>query len=220
MRIKEIVMEVEYSLGPGDIKAFAAFDRRHKPGRTAANLPSWIIFWCLLVLLGLVLGVGVGVLDRLRGQFGFEPLFDSPGAFGLGIFVSIVVFLAFRIQGRLLTRKEVCDDPRNHWLMGPRQVQVGPEGVFATSAHHRTFSDWSIICLIGTTEEHLFLYIGTQQALIIPRRGFASPGDFEAFRTLAQRYHDQDPRAAREGPTGITTIPNVLPLENIQTEAR
>jgi hypothetical protein len=47
--------------------------------------------------------------------------------------------------------------------------------------------DWPLVRKVIVSPEHLFLAISRREAIVLPRRAFASAAEFEAVTALAQR---------------------------------
>jgi hypothetical protein len=220
-------MEVEYSLTLADFKAWATFHRRNKPKarrpapglhRTTQPKSHAKLWWWLFLVL--VAAATFLTLDSPSGALFHDVIgYGLAGVVGAIVgAIAILVLLAWAKVVNVRMQEELVEDARNRWLVGPRRLRITPEGVQASSEHHRAFVGWPIVWFIGATDEHIFLYIATNQAYIVPRHAFANLGEFEAFLAQAARYRDDYPPAAPERPTGITTIPTVLPVHDIQGE--
>ena len=49
---------------------------------------------------------------------------------------------------------------------------------------------WSAIDWISVTRDHLYFFLDTTQAFIVPRRAFESDERFQAFVAQARQWHD------------------------------
>jgi hypothetical protein len=222
-------MEVEYSVRPEDFKAFAEFHKRNKPkpqrsgnagrvgstpGELAGNL-LWVLILALLVIWLLV----QSPQPRRQGQPPEKPepsiLLQVP-ALLVGFAAGVVAFVLYSKSLHARARRQLFADDRNRWKVGPRRLRISPEGLSTIGDYHTSFCAWSIICSVGATRDHIFLYDGPATAHAVPRRAFAHEGDFEAFYDLLCRYRAEYPPPQMQRATGITTIPNVLPVSDIQ----
>jgi hypothetical protein len=176
-------MEVEYSLTLEDLRAFRRQHRRgrQKPPRKKL-VPDWVVWPVLFLLLFFIF---------LTSE---EPLawLTRPWVLLLAGFVAGVVSII--LLGVGVTRRAVrrfYDDPDNRWMFGSRRVSITPEGLHTTSAVSRGFYSWEGIIKVRETDDHAFLYISAEQAVVVPRRAFRNTDEFERFIDLVRRYRDE-----------------------------
>jgi hypothetical protein len=219
-------VEVEFSLTLDDYKAWTAFHKRNRP--TARPLGPGIhrtvqprrggklgwVFFVLIVSIWAVLFI-ISPSSTLHDVLGYA----FAGLIGAGVgALGMICLMAWARIVQIRSQNELVEDPRNRWLVGPRRLRISPEGIHVSGQYTRSFITWPTVWFIGATDDHIFLYIATTQAHIVPRQAFADRSDFEAFLTLAARYRDNYSPPAPERSTGITTIPSVLPIPDIESE--
>jgi hypothetical protein len=184
-------VEVEYSLTPEDFLALARFRRRRKT-QPAARWPGLVLAG-LLVLLYVLARAAPGVPAQ-----GFLP------GLGVGVFSALalsllVVVLALRLQKTLLK------DPRNQWLFATRRITLSQEGLSIISWFARFFYRWEVVSNIGVTPGHVFLFLTSTDAAVVPRRAFRDQQHCEEFVALARRY--------QQGAAPPTGVMDALPAE-------
>jgi hypothetical protein len=219
-------VEVEFSLTAEDYKAWVAFHKRNRPAsrkpapglhRTGQPRPRGKLGrWLFLVLVAVWAALFATSPSTTFHEFLGYGLAALVGAIVGGL--AILFLLAWARVVEIRSTNELVEDPRNRWLVGPRRLRISPEGIHVSGEYTRSFITWPTVWFIGATDEHIFLYIATTQAHIVPRQAFADRSDFEAFLTLAARYRDNYASPAPQRSTGITTIPTVLPIPDIESE--
>ena len=80
-----------------------------------------------------------------------------------------------------------------------RTVAVEPDGIRSTHGFGETFTRWPGVARAAVTDRHLLLFARSGTTVVVPRRAFASAGEFDAFAAavLARVEPDVDRR-----PTG------------------
>ena len=184
-------MEVEYSLTPEDLLAVGRFRRRQK-SQPAARWPAPVIAG-LLVLLFFV----ARAWPAVRAP-GFLP------GLGVGVFLPLVLFLLIVVLA-LGTRKALLKDPRNQWLFATRRITLSPEELSIASWFARFSYRWEAVSDIRVTPGHVFLFITSTDAAVVPRRAFRDQQHFKEFVALARRY--------REGAAAPAGVMDALPAE-------
>jgi hypothetical protein len=83
----------------------------------------------------------------------------------------------------------MASEGRNDGLFGHHRVEISPEHVTEFNPHGQTSSTWRAVEQVAATEDHAYIYINAMAALIVPRRAFASPAEFDEFVRTARNYH-------------------------------
>lgn len=98
----------------------------------------------------------------------FPPAYAST----LAAFIGLVVFLA--VFGAFGTRRaRDISDPRGTFLKGFR-ITLEDDGVHIEAENFRGVHRWPGILRLQETETHMFVYTDGAQAIIVPKRCFAS----------------------------------------------
>jgi hypothetical protein len=169
-------MEVEFSLTVDDLQAFL----RYHCGKGAQQRH----------LLGYVLGgfLGVLVLLAVVGGAPWPPWLTREVCWGL--FAGALAMLALlAFAGQRNTAQAIQryfeGNPR---LFARHRLALLPEGVRFVSPFAEALVRWPGVLRVAVTDEHLFLYTGTDDAHVVPRRVFADPRDFDAYVAQAESY--------------------------------
>jgi hypothetical protein len=146
---------------------------------------------------------------------GFAALGFLPGV-GLGALAALGVFLLLVVLV-LRSQKTLLKDPRNQWLFATRRISLSQEGLSIASWFARFFYRWEVVSDISLTPGHVFLFLTSTDAAVVPRRAFRDQHYFEEFVALARRYQqgaappagirDALPAEAPPRPTTITRAP-------------
>jgi hypothetical protein len=196
-------MEVEYRQTPEDLQAFEAFHRRHGPKMRGARKGlgcSWIIYialgvWAALFVTDPKEGPLAGLSHSLF-VFGIGAIAGGLGMLGLLAWIKVLAVAA---------TKKMPDDERMAWIFAPRRLVLTPEGIETTQEYRHGFVAWRLICFVGASDDHLFLYDAPTQAYVVPRRAFPDRQQFAAFVALARQYHQGRAPANWPQPPAIKT---------------
>jgi hypothetical protein len=184
-------VEVEYNLTPDDL--LAALRARRRKGPQPARGWTWLVVFGLLVLL------------YFLGQA--APAFPAPGflaGWGVGVVCGMGLFLLFVVLVQR-AQKKVLKDARNQWLFATRRITLTPEEFSITSWFSRFSYRWEVVWDVVVTPGHVFLFITSTDAAVVPRRAFRDQEHFKEFIALARRY--------REGAAPPAGVMDALPAE-------
>jgi hypothetical protein len=138
--------------------------------------------------LNLLIGCLLFAVVVIFGRDIFMRYWQMPMAYAatLAAFIGLVVFItSFDIAGRSRVRKTT--DPRATFTKGYR-VTLDDEGVHIDADHFRALHRWPGVLKLQETDKHLFLYTDGAQAIIVPKRCFASPEDAERFAGVVRAH--------------------------------
>jgi hypothetical protein len=170
-------MQVTFDLGPEDHVAWAHHFLRHTPqGR------AYVARTCARI--GILFGIAVFALNLARGVPAALALLVAllVGAIGF------VVGSAATAASSRMEARDVLRGGRNVGVLGPRTVSLSESGALQESDAGRNEVRWWALEGVFTSERHIFLAYG-QQAVVVPRRAFASRYDADTFYGTAVRYH-------------------------------
>lgn len=196
-------MEVEYSLTPEDL--LALMRSRQRMNTRPASGWLWALLFGLLVVLYFLADAAPAFMPR-----GFLP------GWGVGLFCGLALFLLFAVLARR-SQNNVLKDARNQWLFATRRITLSPEEFSIASWFARFSYRWEAVSDIRVTPGHVFLFITSTDAAVVPRRAFRDQDHFKEFVALARRYWegaaapagvmDALPAEAPRRPTTITRAP-------------
>ena len=72
--------------------------------------------------------------------------------------------------------------------LGERMTRIGPSGVFGRFPKFEILNYWTSITKIAEDERYFFFFTGGSRAHVVPKRAFATAGDLEQFRKVANTY--------------------------------
>ena len=110
----------------------------------------------------------------------------------LGFLVGWLVYRpTARLQATLIFRSA-----QREGLLVPQRLELTQVGLQSSSADGETLTRWPAVKEVVRTDEHVFFFISSKTAFLVPRRAFRDPQEFEAFaseaRELQQRYSSND----------------------------
>jgi len=113
----------------------------------------------------------------------------------LPLFSGVPIHLAiFPWWYRRKVRKIVAGmvgEGRNRGLFSRHRVTISPERVTDSSEHAQTSTAWGAVERVAAADEHAYIYTNALAAIIVPRRAFAGPSEFEQFVRAAREHHEK-----------------------------
>jgi hypothetical protein len=181
-----MVMEVEYELTPEDVVAFNRYSRWGFFPRPPTRWKTDLIILGLLVVSASVLVYVLFALD-----FSLSSLFYSAFPPFISVFTSILtIFLMNRILAPTQIWKTLRQGRNAEMVLGWQQIALNAQGVRRESQFSSSIHFWKGIDKVATTEEHVFFYLRTATAYIVPLRAFPDGRAFDAFADAAKRYYE------------------------------
>jgi YcxB-like protein len=181
------MMEVEYELTPEDLIAFQRYHRQHpSTSKSSRNTLVSFIVW-------IVVFAGVFALVSARDLFN-DPIADYlcsqlPGA-GVGAAVAFLgIILLAKLTKKNALQKALREGRNAEKMLGKRRVVLDGQGAYTATEYFTTTFFWKGIDKIATTNRHVFFYISTATAYIVPARAFPDRRAFAAFVEAARRFH-------------------------------
>jgi hypothetical protein len=86
--------------------------------------------------------------------------------------------------------RRIVNDPQNAHLLGRKTLTLTPEGLHIADAGEAGYLAWGNIVRAARTEDHIFLFFSTLQAVVIPRASLEG-ASFETVWTTTTTYLDQ-----------------------------
>lgn len=165
---------VRFEMTKDDFLAFNLYHHRNSPSIQAQQRGVLV----LLVVVGLL----VGLIPLLR-----------PAARALwavsAVFIGAACLLPFNFNkaARRIVDK-MLSEGQNKGLLGLKEVTLSPAEIGTTGALRSASTRWPAVERIVTTDEALYVYVSALEALIVPRRAFETPQEFEDFAATARRF--------------------------------
>lgn len=169
-------MEVEFELAPEDHVALALYHQDNSPKLRGSRRNAVIVL--IIYLLG----------SLALGLFGPEgsamfAIIAGPVLLGILAFKTVPSLRRWLLLRRLAKSK----DGDTHGSSRMR-LALSPEGISQETPGFSGRHRWSGIQGVAKTKDHLFIFIDSSHAYVVPRRAFQSAGDFDAFVTRAEDY--------------------------------
>jgi hypothetical protein len=185
--MSEVTESDSFVLVLDDVKALDFYPVRYAPFplRMQRRHPGWVY----LVMVALGLGgfglVWAGVPPPQNVFFGSQV---ASGMFGFLLACGIHSFLLYRERWQ---KGKAFNQPAQQWKHGPWRVILTPEGIRQESSQASLFHTWSAIWAIDGTYTRAFFFTSEVEAIIVPRRAFASDMAFVSFVLQACRYWEE-----------------------------
>ncbi len=171
-------MRIEYTLREQDFATFWLYHYDHSPTCIRQHRRLYFGIPIMLVLAGLLLGL----------------IFRTPVP--PAIVALAAVFFLWR-SPKYVRRKlqkqalEFCREGENRSLFGEHIDIAEPEGLRSFSPNgDESMLKWSSIERIETSDNHLYLYVGAMNALVVPEET-VSAGSYSEFRAECERRTGQ-----------------------------
>ena len=179
-------MTTEYELTKDDLSTFNLYHHRHSPTARRQYLRSWFI---PAVVWSIVFAAIWYLADRERGT-PLQTFLDL-----LPLFSGVPIYLlyfpwAYRRKLRKIVAGMVSEG-QNRGLFSRRRVTISPEGITESSELGQTSTAWRAVERVAETDNHAYIYTNALAAVIVPRRAFAGPSEFEEFVRTAKAYHEK-----------------------------
>lgn len=175
-------MRAEYDLQPDDVVAFYLYHNAHAPENRRARRNTFRMGMAALVL---VCGtIAVTSRNPAEAFATWWPLVLLPLVFALLPFWHASSAMRKPIEQRVLRSAHASQ-------LGRQEIELTADGLRIRNPYGATELRWGAVRRIASSGEHLFIYIGPEAAVAIPRRGFSCDSGFDAFEAEARRLHAQ-----------------------------
>lgn len=179
-------MTVEYEITKDDVGAFNLYHHRHSPTARRQYLRAWFI----PAFVGLLICSGIWYLaDRERGTQ-WQTFLDLLPLFSFGPLYLLYFPWAYRRKLRKIVAGMVSEG-HNRGLFSHHRVTISPEGITNSGELAQTSTAWRAVERVVAADEHAYIYTSSLAAIIVPRRAFSGPSEFEDFVSTARGYHEK-----------------------------
>jgi YcxB-like protein len=179
-------MTAEYELTKDDLRAFNLYHHGHSP----ASRRHYLLAWWVPAVIWFLVCAGIWYFAGREGRTPLRAFLDL-----LPLFCGVPLYLlCFPWAYRRKLRKMVdamAGEGENRGLFSHHRVTISPESVTDSCEHGQTSSTWRGVERVVAADEHAYIYINALAALIVPRRAFADPAEFEEFVRTARGYHEK-----------------------------
>jgi hypothetical protein len=191
-------LSVELEIGESDWRAFNqhVVRRIRGPGLRALYVAYGLAFWGALVVL----------VAAALGRDGADAPRLALALLALALIAQIV----------LASRTWRAHRPRPRgFCLGPQRLDLDATGILVTGGSRRAHHDWSLLLAVDETRSHVFLFVDTGVAHIVPKRALTG-GTLVRLRELVARYAPAvawsgapgatEAAEGEEGPTGLPAV--------------
>lgn len=159
-------MEIEYQLGEEDLLAFSEYHVAHSPPNREVRRRQTYGYAVLLAVFGLILllfgGAALAIAFLVLGP-------------------PWIVYWPWRVKQiqrrQLLARYR---EGKNPALEVPVVLGIDEEGLTCVTSTSQSRISFAAVQRVADTRDHFFVYLGPEQAMVIPRRR-VSRGDVDTF---------------------------------------
>lgn len=165
---------VRFEMTKEDLIAFNLYHQKNSPSQKAQRRNLILGF----VVFALVLAVVPFFVRRMAILWGVSAFF-----------VLVAGFLpsSFEKSIRKMIDK-LLEEGRNKGLLGLKEVSITPTAISTVGALRSMTIQWPAVERIVAAEDSLYVYVSAIEAIIVPRRAFEKPEEFEAFAAAARKY--------------------------------
>ena len=176
-------MEVEFELTEDDLIAFNRYQRMMK--RRMAREEARRKKRSSCVVPG-ILGVGIGTTIVF-----FDVLWDALKIIGIAfLLLALLVVLGTWLARPANVVRRFLNQGRNVRLLKRRKVDISPAGIHAVGSDFDCRYAWPGVDWIEATDEYVFFFLNTEQAVVVPGAAFARDEEFASFVAQARRWHE------------------------------
>lgn len=186
-------MDVEYSLILKDVLAFLY----NQAQRSAKSSKRWGLQHWILTAFVLIWAVSNFVKDPQ-----LLTLLNSATLVLVGAWAGVMLAALKYLRVVRKSEEDYFKDPRNRFLFGSRRLSITAEGITISSEGFRDYLPWNGVVDVVVTVNHVFVYHGSINAQVVPKRAFRDQQHFEEFIALARQYQQGKGQQVPK-PTGI-----------------
>jgi len=171
-------MQLKFDLTKEDVIAFNMYHYAHSP---SLRRKKWVnLVWGMVLALVCVLAAIAVKGSGGSADFLWSLLVSIP------LYIACYPFLLRRAQRTAVER--LIAEGQNRDQFGKKQVTITPIEITAGGDLTSTTVRWKAVERIEVAEAYAYVYFSALQAVIIPRRAFASDEEFSAWVETARKY--------------------------------
>jgi hypothetical protein len=177
-------MEITFDLGEADLLALNAHILKHSPTmRRQQFAVRWLFTAAFLV---------AGLLILLVAQTFDLPLVSVIGyaMIAAGVGFPFVFPTMFRTRVRSIAQKRIREG-HNRGMFGRHHIEMTKGEITREAEFGHTAYSWSAVEKIELGDEHLFIFVNSFAAFVIPKRVFEDERSFEEFAETARHHFRQ-----------------------------
>lgn len=164
-------MTISYRNGFGDRLAFAAYHLPRKP-LVMLMTAAFFLFFTFEI-----------VFPAARSLPANQPMVVRAIAFFMVEMLLLLVLVVFWAGITLLTMIST----RNKPLYCQRSLTVGDESFVTESEYGRSETKWTLVQKLARTKSHIFMFLGQDNAIVVPRRAFENSDQWDKFYEICRQ---------------------------------
>ena len=174
-------MVIQYQSTLEDLLAFNRYHIEHSPSLRRYHWYVRIGASVLCVVVGLIM------FYALEHSFRISPILYAV-AIGMGV-------CAFFVLPPMIwssTKKRIVrmfQEGQNKGMAAPTTLSIDESGIEANNGLGTSKLLWTAIERLAVTDEYAFLYVSAMNAVVVPKRAFASDAQRQEFVQLVRQYH-------------------------------
>ena len=167
-------MDIEYEISTDDMVAFHLHQNEHSLAGRGCR-------WGFQLFFGMISAAG-SVIYFIVGDYLMASVWLAAAV--------LLVVLAPRILRGSIKRQIVRLYRRgdNRGGIGTHRLSLTPEAMVDVAGESESRVAWSDVEKIAATDDHLFIYISAESAIVVPRRAFSDDAGWAEFGEAARQY--------------------------------
>ena len=179
-------LTVECEVTKDDLIAFNQYHNLHSPfgrrqySRALFRFPAvWLTVFAVIWFFA----------DRERGT-PLQTFLDlSPLLYGLVIYLLYIPFAYRRAVHKAVNG--MLDEGKNKGILGRHRVTLTAESVIEASEFSQNATSWRAVERVDVFGEYAFIYVNAMAAIVVPRRAFSAPSEFDTFVNAATAHREK-----------------------------
>lgn len=172
---------VEFDQSVDDLIAFNQYHIKNSKTLRPSNFRRILTWFCFLF-------VTTFVAITAQGQGHSSDLSSLAPWVLMFCIIWWLVFRSIRATSKKKMR-QMLEEGENRNLAGRKRVTLTPVALVEKTPFSESSTKWVAIEKIVASSTHLFIYVGSTAAYIIPRSAFKSVEEFDEFRSAAIAFH-------------------------------
>ena len=179
-------VSIECEVTKDDLVAFNQYHNRHSPFGRRQYLRALLRFPALWLLVFAMIWY---FADQKRGT-PLQTFLDlSPLLYGLVVYLLYIPFAYRRAVQQAVNG--MLDEGKNKGILGRHRVTLTPESVIEASEFSQNATSWRAVERVVEFGDHVFIYINSMAAIVVPRRAFPAPSEFDKFINAANAHRER-----------------------------
>jgi hypothetical protein len=172
-------MNLDFDFTEQDLVDFSVHHHVHSPAQRRITWGGYAVIAVAGVTLWLVLLLHVGLTEVNARKFG-PLLLTIPIVWG-------IYRLSFRFNLKHVVR-EMLDEAQNRGLLGKKHLELTPREITVSDGQESQSTRWQAVERIEESSDAIYIYYGSMEAILIPRRAFPSDEAWKGCAKTARAY--------------------------------